>query len=308
MSATFTADEVLNALYSGLLRGPPDDKTHRSHARRLEADPASLPELVEHMAKRAEAPTVGFSTADAVRALYRSSLGRLPDPEGLATYTRLVNQNSAANGLDMAAEGLYNSAEHQDRILPHNPNRILVDHTPNGEFRALLRQLLARASGSRTIVEVGVARASACFSFDIVSLMGWRAVLVEGSPIAQAGIEARFSGTNFELIKAGILRPEPIEASNSKADTKLGALLASAGVPRGFEALALGKAENTADVLNELVSSDTFTPALVVLAIPLPPDCLSLRQIGLSQEVSRRYEVVWSTEHSTMLARRSSDA
>lgn len=130
------AGALVGAVFRALLDREPEDEARAAYgdllARTgdLEAFVAEVARSTEHenrvLAKHGAAPAAavgvgGWTLHDhdaLVHAVFRGLLGRDPDPQALATYTRLL-----AEGGDVAAfiAEVDRSAEHRRRILLHRP-------------------------------------------------------------------------------------------------------------------------------------------------------------------------------------------
>jgi hypothetical protein len=310
---TFTAEEIVEALYQGILNRPPDPDGRDIHLRRLAEDRGLLTSFIVNFVTSPERFNAEAAKQDILEAVFRAALGRAPDAEETESYGPLLQKNFG-EGLREVARSVYASAEHQDRLLPPDADRVLVDHSPNGEFRVLLRQWLAGSGGRGVVVEVGATRPEASLALDLAKALNWRAVLVEGDAKQWRAIESRFSGANFDLIKAHVLAPSSPEAAGGAkvralgltaaaptALTPLGPLLDKAGVPDAFDVLTLGGAANTMDVLDELLLSSSFRPKTIIVATPIQLEALTLRQYGLGEAACGLYEVFATTDRSVLL-------
>jgi hypothetical protein len=285
----------------------------------LEKADLELPALIEELLSGRERRRPYFMADQAIDAIHFAALGRLPDNNLRAQLAEQINGDTRSGVLIDIGTTVYNSAEHQNRILPANiAERVLVDHSPHGEFIAMLRLFLG-ANGRGLLVEVGLPTPSASFSIDFLALSDWRAIVIEPSSELRSAIEARFSGTNFELIQTRVDSgaPEPPEtvahgaqafglASLSETDfrqSSLRSVLASANVPADFEVLAVSKAVRTAEVINDLIETSDYRPALIIAELEPPLNWTDLSQLGLGQEAAMSYKVALSMERSVFLVR-----
>jgi hypothetical protein len=323
MSLSFTVDEVLNALYGGILNRAPDPSGAAAISEKLTTDPSSLTDVVSDLLLSPERCGADHHQAQTLRAIYRAALGREPDAIGSALYGPWI-QNDFDDGVMKVADALFNCPEYQERILPLNLDRVLVDHSPNGELRAILRELAPHHGDSTLIVEVGIDNPGATVSLDLVKLLDWRAVLIEPAQDRQIAIESRFSGTNYRLLPAEVLIRSPLSANGpSDPQTKLAAdlelldleatqpqlaslskVLEKAGIPNEFGVLAIGVAQNTVDVLNELIQFSSFKPSRIILMTGVPNDLNRLEQLGLSDAVAAIYQIASTTSGSVLLRRK----
>ena len=209
MTVSFSADAVLEALYYGLLGREPDAEGRATYMRVLEESPAALSGVVNSLFNSEERKGTSFSPEEVMNALYIAALGRPPDAEGRAIYSSWIKADPSAKAIQRIAAALFNSPEHQNRLLPADvAGQVLIDHSPDGEFLALLRQLVTGTDRQGLLVEVGLPTPSASFSIDFLKLSGWRGILIEPSPELRPSIELRFSGLNFELVQARVLETE----------------------------------------------------------------------------------------------------
>jgi hypothetical protein len=319
---SFSVDEVIGALFVGILGREPDREGRATYMGILEQSPAALSSVVDSLFNSEERRGTSFSPAEVMNALYTAALGRSPDEAGQATYLGWIADPSP-KALQRIAVALFNSPEHQNRLLPVNlAEQVLIDHSPSGEFVALLQHLVARSYGRGLMVEVGLAVPSASYSIDFLRLSGWRGILIEHSPDLRAAIESRFSGLDFRLVQARVLNTEleeesaeslalrsaPIDmAKLSKKNTalvRLASVLAEVGAPTNFEILAVSGAYNTADVINDLLETSDYRPAFIIVGLQAPQIWTTFTNVGLSPRVEQLYEVASATSLSIILARR----
>ena len=198
---SYPAEVVFDTLQLSLLGRAADPETRAHYIRMLEREELGLPQIVEKIFQDRERQKPFFTAGQAIDAIHFAALGRLPDDSVRDQLADRINASSRSDVLNDVAGAVYNSAEHQNRLLPANfADRVLVDHSPNGEFIAMLRLFLG-VNGRGTIVEVGLSSPSASYSVDFLRLSGWRGILIEPSSELCAAIEARFSGADFELIR-----------------------------------------------------------------------------------------------------------
>ena len=168
-------------------------------------------------------------------------------------------------------------------------------------------------------MEVGVPKPNASFSIDFLRLSGWRGILIEPSSELLSTIEARFSGLDFELIQARVFAKtvEPHEAGWQAGGfalaefeevglghAGLASVLAGASVPTAFEVLAVSSAVPASEVINDLIGTSEYRPALIIAELRPPLNLTDLSQLGLSDKTAQSYEIGLSTERSVFLVRR----
>ena len=118
----------------------------------------------------------------------------------------MVQGGSERQDFEKIATALHSSPELQNRLLPKEfADCALIDHSRNGEFLAIIRQMIRDSHQPRLMVEVGLPFPNASFSIDFLRLWGWRGILIESSPELHPAIQSRFSGLNFELVEANVL-------------------------------------------------------------------------------------------------------
>ncbi len=257
-----------------------------------------------------------------MNALYVAALGRPPDAEGRATYSNWVQADPSAKAIQRIAAALFNSPEHQNRLLPADvAGQVLIDHSPDGEFLALVRQLVTGTDRQSLLVEVGLPTPSASFSIDFLKLSGWRGILIEPSSELRFSIESRFSGLNFELVQARVLDTDIEDETPARENpallsiglttlerrstlVRLAAVLSKAGVASDFEVLAISGARNTADVINDLIEASDYRPAFLIVGLKAPANWTEFSELGLRERVETLYKVVSSTPRSVILALR----
>ena len=316
---SFPADVVIEALFLGVLGRLPDVEGRDFYLTSLEERKLDLRGVVELLLRNPESQFQSFGAEEALRALYLAALGRLPDEAGAATYLEWFKRDASAKTLESIATVLHSSSELQDRLLPKEfADRALVDHSPNGEFMAIIRQLIGDSNGPGLMVELGLPFPNSSFSIDFLKLSGWRGVLIESLTELHPAIQSRFSGLNFELVEANVLE-RGVNAIKKKTPAlqnvanfgysdrpvtvSLASVLAATNVPNDFEILAVSGALNTADVINDLIGASEYRPALMVAELRPPRNWNEFAQVGLDPTVERAYRTVFSTEQSLLLAR-----
>jgi hypothetical protein len=314
----FTATQSVDAIYFAALGKLPDNDTRAALAERISMDSRS--DVLSSIGAELYNSEHRFTVSQAVDAIYFAALGKLPDNDARAALAERASMDSRGDVLSSIGAALYNNAEHQHRLLPENvSDRVLVDHSPNGEFFAMLRLFLG-ANGRGLMVEVGLPTPSASYSIDFLKLSGWRGLLIEPSPELRSSIEARFSGTDYELIQARVeaKTAESYEAGWRTAGALalaelddavtgnggLASVLANANVPTDFEILAVSNAVRTSEVINDLIGSSEYRPALILAELQPPLNWTDLAQLGLSEKTGQDYEVGFSTDRSVFLVRR----
>jgi hypothetical protein len=317
--SSYTTESVFDSLHLGILGRAPDPTTRAYYVGMLEKGEADLPAVIKEVLGGRERQKPYFTAEQAIEAIHFAALGRVPDNNARAALAERVNTISRSDVLSGIGAALYNSAEHQNRLLPDNASdRVLVDHSPSGEFVAMLRLFLG-ANGRGLMVEVGLPTPNASYSIDFLRLSGWRGILIEPSSELRSSIEARFSGLDFELIQArvgaetaeshevgwqaeGFALAELEDVGSDHAG--LASVLAGASVPTAFEVLAVSGTVPTSEVINDLIGTSEYRPALIVAELRPPLNLTDLSQLGLSDRTAQSYEIGLSTERSVFLVRR----
>src|ERR1044072_4552668 len=78
----------------------------------------------------------------------------------------------------------------------------LVDHSQFGEYPLFLR--LARPKRYGMIVDVGALGKEGSNSYDLLSQLEWRGILVEANPNSWEKIEREFAGLKASLVRCAV--------------------------------------------------------------------------------------------------------
>jgi hypothetical protein len=317
---SYTAESVFDALHVGLMGRAPDSVTRAHYVGLLEKGELDLPALVEQVLSGRERQRPYFTADQAIDAIHVAALGTLPDINIRARLAEEINSDSKSDVLSSIGAALFHSPEHQKRLLPDDvSDRVLIDHSPNGEFIEMLRLFLG-ANGRGLMVEVGLPTPNASYSIDFLRLSGWRGILIDSSAELQRSINARFSGIDFELIEAQVggkvAQPSEVAWQIAKgfalaeledvdsANGALAPILASANVPINFEILAVSRGPYTSEVINDLIATSEYRPALIIAELEPPLNWTDLSQLGLSNKMGQSYRVGLSRRRSVFLVRR----
>jgi hypothetical protein len=316
---SFPSEVVIEALFVGILGRRPDVDGQTFYLNKIEERSLDLPGVVQALLASPERQVQFFTAEEAIRALYLAALGRAADEAGLASYLDCMKTGASLKILNAIAMALHTSPEHQNRLLPKElADRALIDHSPCGEFLAMIRHFVGVRRG--LMVEVGLPDPSSSYSIDFLRLSGWHGILIESSPELHPAIQSRFSGLDFELIEASVL-DRGIRANRAAAtvpalrnvanldlsDIQIGlaSVLSAAKVPHSFEILAVSGALNTADIINGLIGTSEYRPALVIAELRPPQDWTDFSQVGLEAKIEQTYKIALSSEVSVFLARKA---
>lgn len=265
-----------------------------------------------------------FTAADVVQALYHAVLNRDPDASGLATYADLLQSGESSLGEIAAA---FHSSEEHRRIMLQP--RGIDDHSQHGEMPKLLRLLLRRSGAHGIIVDVGARGRERSNSYDLLREFGWRGLLVEANPALLDSIRREFDGLTFELVGCAIA-PEngtlPFyigvnddvssliegaaqgwgavrEVVNVEA-RRLHEILLEHRIPFDFDVLSVDIEGVDIPVLNDLVASSAYRPAIIIVEVVHTGHDTDPAAIGMSEAFRSAYEIVDHTVSNLILQRR----
>ena len=205
-------------------------------------------------------------------------------------------------------------------------NRI-VDHSQFGEFPLFLKVARPRRDG--VIVDVGALGKDGSNSYDLLSQLEWRGVLVEANPNLWEAIERDFAGLNSSLVRCAVSDVEgtavlhlgvvddvssiirgtaeawgPSRASVEVPARRLGAILDEQQVPLDFDLLSLDIEGMDMPVLNDLIANTKYRPRWIFLEASYDFRTKSLGELDLSPSVQDLYEIVGQTVPNLLLAHR----
>ena len=265
-----------------------------------------------------------FTARDVVTALYLGVLGRDPDPGGLAHYAAQLDAEPGILGR-MASE-FHLSQEHHDHV---HQMPVIVDHSQYGEFKLLLKRLIAHAAPQGYIVDVGARGVERSNSYDLLRNFRWKGVLVEANPFLHDAIERDFADCDFTLVRCAVgveegMQPFYLGANDDVSSLvrdaaagwgdlngeiavevrRLSPILDEAGVPKQFEVLSLDIEGLDVAVLNDLVDTSEYRPAYVIIEASYDFTTRSLADVGASERVQDMYAIVEQTRSNLILSRR----
>jgi FkbM family methyltransferase len=205
--------------------------------------------------------------------------------------------------------------------------RGVVDHSQFGEFPLFLK--VARPGRHGIVVDVGVLGKEGSNSFDLLSQLEWRGVLVEANPNSWEGIEREFAGLDVSLVRcaasdvegkavfhlgvvdgvSSVLRAfaeawGPLRGSVEVQTRRLGDILDEQKVPLSFDLLSLDIEGMDIPVLNDLITNTKYRPRWIFLEASYDFRTKSLGELDLLPSVKDQYEIVGQTVPNLLLARR----
>ena len=268
------------------------------------------------------------SVAD-VEYAYRLILGR--EPESQDTVRRLTE--NCATLEDLRARFLA-SKEFQDRVAarPATADRMatIEDHSQNGEFRELLRLMVAESAPTKVIVDVGAHGRDGSNSYDLLKQFGWRGLLIEANPSLAQRIETAFKGLDYNLVACAVSDSEgvgnlslgvnlgvsslssektrvwgPVSGSIEVPVRRLHNILDEHNIPKTFDILSLDIEGYEARVLNDLHKSSAYRPTWIVMEGSHDFTIADPVKIGVERAVTEDYEVVSRNPVNLFLRRRA---
>jgi len=202
-----------------------------------------------------------------------------------------------------------------------------VDHSQFGEFSLFLKVARPRRYG--LIIDVGALGKDGSNSYDLMSQLGWRGVLVEANPNLWEGIERDFSGLNSTLVRCAVSDVEdkvvfhlgaadgvssiirasaeawgPLRGEVEVQARRLGEILDEQQVPTNFDLLSLDIEGMDMPVLNDLIAHTNYRPRWIFLEASLDFQTKSLADLDLLPAVQDQYEIVGQTVPNLLLAHR----
>jgi FkbM family methyltransferase len=202
-----------------------------------------------------------------------------------------------------------------------------VDHSQFGEFSLFLK--VARPRHYGLIIDVGALGKDGSNSYDLMSQLGWRGVLVEANPNLWEGIERDFSGLNSTLVRCAVSDVEdkvvfhlgaadgvssiirasaeawgPLRGEVEVQARRLGEILDEQQVPTNFDLLSLDIEGMDMPVLNDLIAHTNYRPRWIFLEASLDFQTKSLADLDLLPAVQDQYEIVGQTVPNLLLVHR----
>jgi FkbM family methyltransferase len=202
-----------------------------------------------------------------------------------------------------------------------------VDHSQFGEFPLFLN--VARPKRDGVVVDAGALGKDVSNSYDLLSQLGWRGVLIEANPNLWERIERDFAGLNSSLVRCAVSDVEgpvvlhlgvvdgvssiirataeawgPLRGNVEVQARRLGAILDEQQVPRSFDLLSLDIEGMDMAVLNDLIEHTSYRPRWIFLEASYDFRTRSLRELDLLPSVQDEYEIVGQTVPNLLLAHR----
>jgi FkbM family methyltransferase len=203
----------------------------------------------------------------------------------------------------------------------------IADHSQFGEFPLFLK--LARPKRPGVVVEVGALGKEGSNSYDLLSQLGWRGVLVEANPNSWEKIEGEFARLNASLVRCAVSDVEgmvvlhlgvvdgvsslirdmaeawgPSKGSVEVQARRLGDILDEQSVPLNFDLLSLDIEGMDTAVLNDLIANTSYRPRWIFLEASYDFRTKSLSELELLPAIQKQYEIVGQTVPNLLLAHR----
>lgn len=203
----------------------------------------------------------------------------------------------------------------------------MVDHSQFGEFSLFLK--VARPKRNGVVVDAGTLGKEVSNSYDLLSQLGWRGILIEANPHLWERIEDEFAGLNSSLVRcavsdvagpvvlhlgvvdgvSSIMRAAaeawgPVRGSVEVQARRLGDILDEQQVPMNFDLLSLDLEGMDAAVLNDLIENTSYRPRWIFLEASLDFQTRSLRELDLSPGVQAEYQIAGQTVPNLLLGHR----
>jgi FkbM family methyltransferase len=203
----------------------------------------------------------------------------------------------------------------------------IVDHSQFGEFPLFLK--VARPKRNGVVVDAGTLGKDISNSYDLLSQLGWRGILIEANPHSWEQIEREFVGLNASLVRCAVSDVEgpvvlhlgvvdgvssimreaaeawgPLRGTVQVQARRLGEILDEQQVPMNFDLLSLDIEGMDVAVLNDLIVNTSYRPRWIFLEASLDFQTRSLRQLDLSPLVQNEYEIAGQTVPNLLLGHR----
>ena len=203
----------------------------------------------------------------------------------------------------------------------------IVDHSQFGEFSLFLKVALPKRNG--VIVDAGTLGKDVSNSYDLLSQLGWRGILIEANPNLWEQIKRDFSGLNSSLVRCAVSDVEgpvvlhlgvvdgvssimrasaeawgPLRGNVEVQARRLGNILDEQQVPMNFDLLSLDIEGMDIAVLNDLIENTGYRPRWIFLEASLDFQTRSLRELDLSPLVQDEYEIAGQTVPNLLLGHR----
>jgi FkbM family methyltransferase len=205
--------------------------------------------------------------------------------------------------------------------------RGVVDHSQFGEFPLFLK--IARPKRNGVVVDAGALGKDVSNSYDLLSQLGWRGVLIEANPNLWERIERDFAGLNSSLVRCAVSDVEgrvvlhlgvvdgvssiirasaelwgPLRGHVEVQARRLGTILDEHQVPMSFDLLSLDIEEMDMAVLNDLIENTGYRPRWIFLEASFDFRTRSLRELDLVPVIQDEYEILGQTVPNLLLGHR----
>ena len=340
---------VVRALYTALLDREPDEDGFASKIARLGRGELILEDVVREIVgsdefflqlptllnrNRADATRFVTDVSHLVVALYSVLLDREPEPVGL--QSKIDRLAADALSLDDLIREIVESAEYADRHRADLLRRGLVandrftnDVSQYGETWLVVRDMVASASWTHYVVDVGARGKERSNSYDLLRHFGWRGLLIEANPRLIEPIRADFEGLDYEIACCAISDYNGVATFNIGANDDVSSLTKAAAqgwgevrdeievqvrmlpevlrehdAPLNFDLLSIDIEGEDVRVLNHLIDVSPYRPTWVAIEVAGDDPDLTLAGIGLSQKVCDAYDTMGRTPSNLLLKSR----
>lgn len=271
---------------------------------------------------------LGLSVSEVVTELYRSLLVREPDEAGLKAYSVWLRERS--HGISDVVRHMLGSDEFRAKspalvfgATCVHPDRFTNDQSRHGEVGLLLKLLVNGGDKRRVVVDVGARGRDGSNSYDFLRSFGWRGLLIDRDPVAIAGIQGEFAGSDFDLVHCAIGDREgtvevpstgtggasaPVGVRGTEGVStvhvpllKLKTVLQAHKVPKDFDLLCVGLKDGGIAVVNEALGDGDFQPAWVVVRRPPGAGAMAMDDLPFSEGLRSRYRIAEQTPGSLIL-------
>ena len=264
----FDAEEVVAALYNGVLGRPPDPAGLKTYLELLAADPTSLQNIARHFHASEE------------HQRHSSQSGAIVDHSQFGEFTLFLKH-----------------------LVKRSQNHgFIVDVGARGRERSNSFDLLKNFGWQALLIEANPDLWSSIeqdFSGTNYTLVKCAASTIEGTVPFFIGENDDVSSLGKEFASAwGNIRGE-IQVTSRR----LGSILDENNVPHDFDILSLDIEGLDVEVLNDLCETTDYRPELVCLETSANFRNRSLEDVGLSDDVRSAYTLAYQTKANMLLVR-----